>query len=272
MNSMSSGTDTNTPIRRYAFYVAVVVAIAVVGITLGQFLPHIILGWTGSLGNRSIFGLVTMAGAWTALLGMAVQFYRPIERVNAILLLPTITVLSGVIGFATGTVFATLTLVVAAIALVPLVLHPAGRSVLRFDRVRSPNRLLVGLWVVGAIFLIVYGGQELLKQFTLTGEDALRGHYGDLAIWAFAIAVWGGLAVFRRRDWRFAAWISGFVALYLGVSSAVFPDASSSLGSVSGLLIAIWAITFVATTERVRGGQIEESGATEKSRGRPKNI
>ena len=261
---MPSETDTNKPIRRYAFYVAVSVTIALVGVSLGQFLPNAIFGWTGSLGDRSIFGLVLMAGSWTALFGMAVQFYLPTERVNAILLLPVVTILSGVIGFATGTIFATETLIVAAITLVPLVLHPAGRSVLRFDRVGSPNRLLVGLFALGAIFMIVYAGQELVKQFTLTGEDAIRGHYSDLAIWAFSIAVWGGLAVFRRRDWRFAAWMSGFVALYLGVSSAAFPDATSSLGLVGGVLVTAWAVAFVAMTERARGGEPDTSGTIEK--------
>ena len=261
---MPSETDSSTSIRRYAFYVAVVVTIAVVGVTLAPFLPHVIFGWTGSLGDRSIFGLVTMAGAWIAMFGMAVQFFRPTERVNAILLLPVVTVLSGVIGLATGTIFATETLIVAAITLIPLVLHPAGRSVLRFDRVASSNRLLVGLYAVGALFLVVYAGQALLKQFTLTGEDALRGHYGDLAIWAFSIAVWSGMAVFRRRDWRFATWAAGVVALFLGVGSAMFPTASSSLGLVGGVLIAAWAIAFVAMTERVRGGLLTESGGIEE--------
>jgi hypothetical protein len=262
---MSSETDTNEPLRRYAFYAAVVVFIAASVIILGQFLPHVVTGWTGSFGSNSIYALVIVAGMWTGLLGMAVQFYRPTERVNAILLMPFALLWSAAIGLATGTVFAVVTLILAAISLVPLVLHPAGRSVLRFDRVVSPNRLLVGLYAVGAIFLIGYGGQELVKQFTLTGEDALRGHYGDLAGSAFSMAVWGGLAVFRRRDWRFAAWITGFVAVYLGVSSVMFPDASSSLGLVGGVFVAIWAITFVAMTERVRGGLLTESGAIEES-------
>ena len=248
-------TDANTPIRRYAFYVTVVVIIAMVGVTLRPYLPPVVFGWIGALSDRSIFGLVTMVGAWMALLDMAVQFYRPTERVNAILLLPVVTGLSGAIGVATCTIFTTATLVVAAITLLPLVLHPAGRSVLRFERVALPNRLLVGLFAGGAIVLIVYGGQELEKQFTRTGEDALTGggYYGDLAIWSFSIALWGRLGVFRKRDWRFATWAAGVVALFLGVGSTVFPDASSSLGQVCGVLAAIWAIALVGMTEYVQG-------------------
>jgi ABC-type uncharacterized transport system permease subunit len=45
----------------------------------------------------------------------------------------------------------------------------------------------------------------------------------------------------------------------------MFPDASSSLGLVGGVFVAIWAITFVAMTERVRGGLLTESGAIEES-------
>lgn len=243
------------------FYVAVLVTIGVAALIMGPFLPHIVTGWSGSFGSQSIYALVIVAGMWMSLLGMAVQFYRPTERVNAILWMPVGLLPSAAIGLATGTEFALVTLILAAVSLVPLALHPAGRSVLRFDRVASPNRLLVGLYAVGAIFLVVYGGQELVKQFTLTGEDVLRGHYGDLAIAAFLVTLLGGLAVFRRRDWRFATWAAGFVALYLGVSSAVFPDASSSLGLVGGVLVAAWAIAFVAMAERVRGGLLTEAGA-----------
>jgi hypothetical protein len=202
---MLSNTETIKPIRRYAFHVAVVVTIALSVIILGQFLPHVVTGWAGSFGSRSMYALVIIASIWTGLLGMALQFYRPAERVNAILLMPFGFLLSATIGLATGTVFATVTLALAAVSLVPLVPHPAGRSVLRFDRVASPDRLLIGLYAVGAVFLVVYSGQELMKQFTLTGEDALRGHYGDLAIATFSMVVWGGFVVFRRRDWRFAA-------------------------------------------------------------------
>jgi hypothetical protein len=172
--------------------------------------------------------------------------------------------LSATIGLATGTVFATVTLALAAVSLVPLVLHPAGRSVLRFDRVASPDRLLIGLYAVGAVFLVVYSGQELIKQFTLTGEDALRGHYGDLAIATFSMVVWGGFAVLRRRDWRFAAWMTGFVGLYLGVGSALFPTASSSLGLIGGVLMTVWAMVFVGMTELVRDGLLDEVGVSEE--------
>lgn len=258
---MSPETDTDRSLRRDAFFAAVVAVIAVSVTVLGQFLPHVVTGWTGAFGARSIYALVFITSTVTGLLGMAVQFYRPTERVTAILLMPAGLVLSAAIGLATGTIFAVVTLVLAAVSLVPLALHPAGRSLLRFERVASPNRLLVALYAAGAVVLVVYGGQELLKQFTRTGEDALRGHYGDLAIAAFSMVALGGLAVFRRRDWRFAAWATGFVGLYLGVGSAVFPAASSSLGLAGGVLVAVWAIAFVGVTERVRGGELEPTGA-----------
>lgn len=265
---MPSETDTKERIRLSAFYVAVVVTIAVWVIVNSQYLPQVVTGWTGSFGDWSIYALVHPAGFWISVLALAVQFSRPTERVNAILWLPFGLLLSAAVGMATGTVFAEIVLILAAVSLVPLVLHPAGRSVLRFDRVVSLNRLLVGLYAVGAVFLIIYAGQELVKQFTLTGENVLRAHYGDTAIMTFHMVGWGGLAVFRRRDWRFATWAAGVLAFYLGVSSAVFPDASSSLGLVGGVLVAIWAIAFVAMTERVRGTQIDEAGAFAEAAGR----
>lgn len=220
---------------------------------------HVVTGWTGSFGSQSIYALVLATGMWTGLLGKAIQFYRPSERVNTILLMPFYVLQSPAVGLATGIVFAIVTLILAAASLVPLMLHPAKRSVLRFDRVASQSQLLVGLYAVGAISLVVYGAQELVEQFTLTGEEALRGHYGDLALSTLSAAVLGGLAIFRRHDWRFVTWEAGNLALSRGASSAGFPDASSSLGLVGGVLVAAWAI--VAMNERARGGLLNEAGA-----------
>jgi hypothetical protein len=269
---MPSETNPRARIRLYAFYGAVIIGIALPLITASWIYQLVVTAWAGSTGSHSAHVLVIVASMWTALLGLAVQFYRPTERVNAILLTPLWMFPSAAIGFAIGNEVVTERaiggVILGVLGLVALVLHPAGRSVLRFDRVESPNRLLVGLFAVGAVFLVVYGSFELVKQFTLTDEHAAVQHYGNHAVSVFLTAVLGGLAVFRRRDWRFATWMTGFVALYLGVGSAVFPDTGSSLGLVGGVVVAVWAITFIAMTERVRGAQIDESGGIEETAGR----
>lgn len=269
VNHMSANSTTIRTVRRYAFYGAVVLAIGVpVALVQGP-LAYLVTGWTGFLGTHSVHDLVIFALVWMGLLGLVVQFYRPVDRVNAILAMPAVMVPAAVIGFATGTELAMMGVIFGAVSLLALALHPTGRSLLSFDRAPSANRLLVGLFALGALVMVAYGGLELVKQFTITDEHAVIQHYGNTALAAFYVAFMGGLAVFRRRDWRFAAWSAGFVALYIGASSAVFPSAESSLGMLGGVLVAVWALAFVGLVERERGALIGGPTAVEESAARP---
>lgn len=251
---MSTTEPTVGTGRLYAFYAAVVVAIAVPVYMTGSMLLWGVTGWTGFLGSHSVHDLVIFGLIWMGLLGLLAQFYRPSDRVNAILAMPVIMIPAVVIGFAAGTELAMMGLIFGAVSLLALALHPAGRSLLSFDRLAPPNRLVVGLFGVGALVMVPYAGFELSKQFTLANDHAMIQHYGNIALAALYVTLMAGLGTFRRRDWRFATWSAGFVALYIGASSAVFPAVPSSLGLVGGLLVAVWAVAFVATNERARGG------------------
>lgn len=266
---MSNIDTTFGTVRRYSFYGAVVLAIGVPVALIQEPLVYLVTGWTGFLGSHSVHDLVIFAVVWMGLLGLAVQFIRPLERVNAILAMPVVMIPAAVIGFATGTDLAMMGVILGGLGLLALVLHPAGRSLLTFDRLASPNRLLVGLFAVGALVMVAYGGLELVKQFTVTDEHAVIQHYGNTALAAFYVAFMGALAVFRRPDWRFAAWSAGFIALYLGASSMVFPSVESSLGMIGGLLVVVWALAFVVLVERERGDIIGGPRVAEESTTRP---
>lgn len=122
-----------------------------------------------------------------------------------------------------------------------------------------------------AIALVAYGGLELVKQFTVTGEHAAIQRYGNIALAAFYVACMGGHAVFRQRDWRFADWCAGFVALYLGASSGVFPSAQSSVGMIGGVLVVVWALAFVGLVGRECGDLIGGPSAV-RGAGRPPEL
>lgn len=251
---MSSTGNSLQKVRRYAFYAVVVLALGVPAVMIGSMLPWAVTGWTGFLGTHSVHDLVIFAGVWMGLFGLLAQFYRASDRVNAILAMPFIMFGTAVIGFVVGSPFVVMGTLFGGLSLLALVLHPAGRSLFRFDRVASPDRLVVGLFAVGAIAMVAYGGLELVKQFTAVDDHAAIQHYGNIALAAFYAALMAGLGVFRQRDWRFATWSAALVAGYLGASSAVFPTASSSLGLIGGLLLVVWAVVFVATNERARRG------------------
>lgn len=108
--------------------------------------------------------------------------------------------------------------------------------------------------------LLVYAGLEVAKQFGPVDDHALFVHYGGMAIAAFVVIFMGTLGIVRRRDWRFATWIAGVMTAFLGLVSVVYPGSPSSLGTIGGVLVIVWALAFVASVERARRGGVE-SGA-----------
>jgi len=225
-----------------------------------------VTGWYQDLGTHQIHDMVIAAGLWIAVvLPLLALLYRPTNRVNAILAPLTVAIPTATMAFLADSFlfpgFATMSL----LALAAFLLHPAGRSVVRFDRVASVDRRVTGLLVVAAVPLLVYAGLEVGKQFGPANEHVMFVHYGGMANAAFYVVLMGGLAVFRRRDWRFATWSAGLIAAFVGLASIAYPDSASSLGPVGGGLLALWAVAFVAVVEYVRRTSVEAP----KSRGEP---
>lgn len=138
---MSSNINILQNVRRYAFYAVVVLAVGVPAVMIGSMLPWAVTGWTGFLGTHSVHDLVIFAGVWMGLFGLLAQFYRAADRVNAILAMPFIMFGTAVIGFVVGSSFVVMGTLFGGLSLLALALHPAGRSLFRFDRVASPDRL-----------------------------------------------------------------------------------------------------------------------------------
>jgi hypothetical protein len=84
-----------------------------------------------------------------------------------------------------------------------------------------------------------------------------------MAIAAFLVVFLGALALFRLRDWRFATWMAGVMAVFLGLVSVVFPGNPSSLGVIRGVLLVVWALAFVASVERARSDGVERGTESE---------
>jgi len=126
--------------------------------------------------------------------------------------------------------------VMSLLALAAFLLHPAGRSVVRFDRVASVDRRVTGLLVVAAVPLLAYAGVELSKQLGPVNEHVVFVHYGGMASAALYVVLMGALAIFRQRDWRFATWSADLIAAFVGLASIAYPASASSLGLVGGEL------------------------------------
>jgi hypothetical protein len=169
----------------------------------------------------------------------------------------TVAVPTAIMAFLAGSFLFPGFAIMSLLAVAACLLHPAGRSAVRFDRVASVDRRVTGLLVVAAVPLLVYAGVELSKQLGPVNEHVVFVHYGGMANAALYVVLMGALAVFRQRDWRFATWSAGLIAAFVGLASIAYPASASSLGLVGGGLLVLWAVAFVAVIEFVRRTSVE---------------
>lgn len=217
-------------------------------------------GWFEDLGTHQIHDMTVSALLWIAFtVPLTLLLYRPTDRVNAVLPPLVFAGATAIMAFLADSFLVMGFSVMSALAVLALLLHPAGRSLVRFDRVESVDRRVAGLFVVGAISLLIYGALELIRQLGPVDEHVVFVHYGAMTNAAFLVVIMSALAVFRQRDWRVAAWISGLLAAFVGLTSVAYPVAESSLGPVSGGLLLLWAISFVASVEYVRRNELDEA-------------
>jgi hypothetical protein len=216
-----------------------------------------ITGWVADLGIHQVHDMTIFGLLWFALvIPLALLLYRPARRVNTVLAPILFLVPVAILAALADSPILMLPLIFGTLGLVALVLHPARRGLFRFDRVEDPSRLLGALLVVAAVPLLVYAGDQLVRQLTLADEHVLFVHYGGMAVASMFVVVMGALAILRERDWRFAAWSAGLVALVLGATSILF-TVESSAGLLWGALAVVWAVAFVGAAEYIRRSSTE---------------
>jgi hypothetical protein len=100
------------------------------------------------------------------------------------------------------------------------VLLPAGR----------PSPLLLALVAAGAVPLVGYalGQAESQRVDTVSSHDAFF-HWVEMAFYAVAVPVLGGLAALRPAAHRLAAWSGGVALAVLGAASLALGDHASAL-------------------------------------------
>lgn len=236
-------------IRRGAFYVSVLAAIALYVGMMREMLAVVFVGWFQPPGIHHLHELTLFGMIWLGILGLGVQLYRPDDRRNAVLVSALVMVPLGAIALSTGSPIAMMPLVFGAIGLLVVGLHPAGRGLLEIETGLPGLRVLGGMLGVAAVPLLAYAGLELVKQYTLTDPHIAFVHYGAMAHLAIVVLVLGALATVRDRDRRFAAWSAGGLAAYLGLTAVVYPAQPSSPGLLWGALAIVWGVAFVGAFE-----------------------
>jgi hypothetical protein len=140
-------------------------------------------------------------------------------------------------------------------ALLAALLHPAERAFFRSFRVARVNWVLLALVAIAAVPLLVFAATNIELQGTVADEHAAAGHYGFMAAFGFTVIGGGLLASLRPDGWRLTAWVAGLLPVFLGLTSLIYADASSSLGTVWAVAAIAWGAGFVAAAELTKDAE-----------------
>ncbi|WP_255195983.1 hypothetical protein [Halorarius litoreus] len=254
MSEAPTAETTLGRVRSYAFYLVVLAILAMGVVFTGELLTLLVVGFTGdgaaALGIHRLHVMAIAATVGTFLAAVAVQLYKPRQRRAAMLAALGLIVIVSVITITTGPPEIVQEVIpFLALGILAAILHPSGRNLYRLGEEYSP--LLLGLTVAAAIPLLAYA----VSQFTLQGigdQHAMFGHYGDMVSVSLGLILLGAIASARIAGWRIVAWLTGLFAAYFGVLSVVFPAQTSSVGTMWGAAVVVWAVVFVAVAEYSR--------------------
>lgn len=266
-NSRIGALSTESKARFVAFSFVV---LALLGLnfvsTPSEVLTAPFVGWFENLGVHQVRDMTVAALIWLVLIvPLALLLYHPSGRVNTVLAPLIILIPHAVLAYLSDSFLFMPFVVMSALALLIFAFHPAGRSLVRFDRIASIDWRPAAVYVIGVVPLLVYAGFEITKQLGPVDEHVVFVHYGGMAIGVFFIAVMGALAIIRTRDWRFAGLSTGLVAAFIGLVSIGYPAGESSLGLIGGALLFLWAVTFVASVEYVRRDDTRDTEAIDET-------
>lgn len=207
-----------------------------------------------------------------ALVGVLAQFRRPSRNLAAIVmaLVPSValllTVLLTFVMSGNGRTLQPPWLMVMAGSIIAMVLHPAGGDVISSFRRSRIDPVLLALTLVATVPLLVSAVRNIGLQGTVPDDHAAAGHYGFMAAFAFAVIGVALLASLRPAGWRLTGRVAGLLPALLGVTSLVYPDATSSLGLPWALTAIAWGGLFVAAVELTRDTQGPTTPETRSAR------
>lgn len=194
-----------------------------------------------------------------AVVGILAQFRRPLRNVGCQLmaLIPSLglllTLLLTSVLMDNTNVLQPPWVTVMAAAFFATILHPAGRDFFHSFRVARVNWTMLGLVILAAVPLLVFASTNIGLQGTVADDHAAAGHYGFMAAFSFTVIGVGLLASLRPDGWRLTAWVAGLLPGLLGLTSFLYPNATSSLGVVWALAAVAWGAVFVVVAQH--GGE-----------------
>lgn len=248
----------NSPI--FAFYLLVTVGLAgFIGLMFAQmawgrdfYLPGAFGQMThGAVGSHRVHDLTFGVLITTGIIGVLAQLQRPAENVASIVmaLIPFGGLALAALLSDSGIIERNPLYLVAAVTAVAALLHPSERTFFRSFSVARINWLMLALVGIAAVPLLRIASTNLELQEVAPDDHAILGHYAFMAAFGFTVIGVGLLASLRADGWRPTAWVTGLFPALVGLTSLIYPDASSNLDSMWALAAVAWGAVFIAVAE-----------------------
>ena len=271
MTSNSAPPDPRR--RRTVFYAAVLVAVALAVVGLGELMSLAALGWLDAAALDEIYPgasvhrmhvLAQAAIAWPIAIGIMIQPWRS-SRTFAAAIVALVVLAAYTVATAIAGVFDPLALIGIAALGVIVWAHP-GRPSARILPLQHRRLLLGAPLMLGGLAL---GAQQLFVQLSAAAGEphAAIGHYAFTAAMAVGLAAAAAVGSTSLHGRTLAAWLAVGGTLYYGLASIAFPAVASSLG-VAGGGAAVASAAVCAFGVVTSGASVAES-VTPKPRPQP---
>lgn len=244
----------------FAFYVLVTLGLAgFIGLMFGQMalqLDFFLPGGFGQMTHGAVeshrvhdftFGFLVTTG----IVAVLAQLQRPSKNVAGMLmaLVPFAGLVTAAVLSDAGVLERNPLYLVAAVTAIAALLHPAGRAFFRSFSVARINWVMLALVGIAAVPLLSFASTNIRLQGNVLDDHAGLGHYAFMAAFGFTAIGVGLLASLRPDGWMLTARVTGLLPALLGLTSLVYPDATSSLDLVWALAAIAWGVVFVAVAE-----------------------
>lgn len=238
--------------RMPAFYAVTVAFVAFLVAAMNEPMQFAVLAWTPDYGFFTHRVHHVMIGGLLVLLttSVAVQLYRPVERVGAYLFAALAVGSLAIVSVVVDGLGALAELAIFIVPLVVLgVLHPGLRS-FRPTRETIDGRLLA-VAAVAAVPLVAFAALQTNLQLTLSNDHVAFTHYVFMAAGAVTIGVGALVASTRPTGVRFLVYSAAVLVALVGVASMLYPEPVQGVnfGVIGGGLAVLWAVCLVAVAE-----------------------
>jgi hypothetical protein len=245
----------------FAFYVLIVLVVAGI-IAVITFKPE----WLGLEGfghfgesEHRVHDLTYGFIFTTAIVGILAQLRRPSKNIAGMVmaLIPwSGFALAAVLSGEEFVIRSTERITVAYVAIIVVLLHPAGRNFFRSFSVSRINWVMLALVGLAGVPLLSFASTKIRLQETVLDAHAGLGHYGFMAAFSFTVIGVGLLASLRPDGWRLTAWVAGLLPVLLGLTSLVYREESSSLDVGWALAAIAWGAVFVAAAQLTKDVEV----------------